>query len=243
MSVSAAPRSPAGRRDGRRRVTTLLGVVLILAGLGLLGWFAWQYFGTNVVAKQKQAEIKQATVAQWKDGLDGDAVALMRVDRFGTDFEVPIVKGFDDTALAEGIGMYTDGAKPGQVGNFAVAGHRVTHGEPFRDFLQLRKGDRVEVETRTKVFVYELDNAGDQITVDFTVGWPLWKVPSPDSQGEPPDVAKLTMLTCSELFHTRNRNVVVGDLVQTVDKATTEPPADQAADARADPSPVEKKIS
>jgi sortase A len=214
----------------------MVGVLLILGGLGLLGWFAWQYFGTNVVAKQKQAEIKEATVTQWKNGIEGDAVALLRVDRFGKDFEVPIVKGFDDASLAEGVGMYPDGAKPGQVGNFAIAGHRVTHGEPFRDFLELKKGDRVEVETRTKVYVYELENDGDDITVDFTVSWPLWKVPDPDANGEPPESAKLTMLTCSELFHTRNRNVVVGDLVQTIDKATTEPPPE-----RAEPSPAAAK--
>lgn len=201
---------------------------MIVGGLGLLGWFAWQYFGTNVVAKQKQAEIKTATVAQWKDGIDGEAVALLRVDRFGKDFEVPVVKGFDKASLAEGVGMYPQGAWPGEVGNFAIAGHRVTHGEPFRDFLELRKGDMVEVETRTKVYRYELENPGNKITVDFTVSWPLFKVPSPDSKGEPPEVAKLTMLTCSELFHTRNRNVVIGDLVETIDKATTAPPADRA---------------
>jgi sortase A len=30
------------------------------------------------------------------------------------------------------------------------------------------------------------------------------------------------MLTCSELFHTDNRNVVVGDLVRIVDKSDPE---------------------
>ncbi|MGA8852153.1 MAG: sortase [Aeromicrobium sp.] len=237
MTLTAAPpQPPSRRRSAGRRFTTMLGVLLIVGGLGLLGWFAWQYFGTNIVAKQKQAEIKEATVAQWKDGLDGDAVALLRVDRFGKDFEVPIVEGFDDAALARGVGMYEKAAQPGEIGNFAIAGHRVTHGEPFRDFLKLRKGDEVEVETRTKVFVYELENAGDAIKVDFTVSWPLWKVPSPDASGEPPEVSKLTMLTCSELFHTNDRNIVVGDLVETIDKATTEPPADRAAE----PSPDAK---
>jgi sortase A len=207
----------------------LFGALLIVGGLCLLGWFAWQYFGTNVVAKQKHAQITEATVAQWKDGLDGDAVALLRVERFGKDFEVPIVKGFDDAALASGVGMYEKASQPGEVGNFAIAGHRVTHGEPFRNFLELRKGDMVEVETRTKVFVYQLEKAGDSITVDFTVSWPLWRVPSPDSSGEPPEVAKLTMLTCAELFHTRNRNIVVGDLVKTIDKSTTALPSDRAA--------------
>ena len=226
MTLTAAPSPPRRqRRPAGRRITTLLGVLMIVAGLCLLGWFAWQYFGTNVVAKQKHAEIKESTVAQWKDGIEGDAVALLRVERFGKDFEVPIVTGFDDAALARGVGMYEESSQPGEIGNFAIAGHRVTHGEPFRDFLKLRKGDRVEVETRTQVFVYQLVNAGDKITVDFTVSWPLWKVPSPDSNGEPPDEAKLTMLTCAELFHTRDRNIVVGDLMETIDKADTAPPA------------------
>lgn len=221
MTVTDAPtqqRPSKPRRSGSPRVMTIFGAVLVVGGLCLLGWFAWQYFGTNVVAKQKHAQITDATVAQWEDGLDGGAVALLRVDRFGKDFEVPIVKGFDDEALASGVGMYEKASPPGEVGNFAIAGHRVTHGEPFRDFLELREGDLVEVETRTKVFVYRLENAGDSITVDFTVSWPLWKVPSPDSRGEPSKEAKLTMLTCAELFHTRNRNIVVGDLVETIDK-------------------------
>lgn len=240
MTVTEAPQQPPIRRRGSR-LTSLVGILLIIGGLGLLGWFGWQYFGTNVVSKHKAAEIKESTVAQWKDGIEGDAVALLRVERFGDDFEVPIVEGFDDASLAEGIGMYPDGSGPGEIGNFAIAGHRVTHGEPFRDFLELREGDRVEVETRTTVFVYELENDGDEITVDFTTGWPLWKVPSPTAKGEPPEVAKLTMLTCSELFHTRNRNVVVGDLVETIDKATTAPPEDRAAPS--DAADAEKKAS
>lgn len=236
----SAKQEPSTKRPLGRRITTMVGVLLIVSGLALLGWFAWQYFGTNVVAKQKHAEITETTVAQWENGIEGDAVGLLRIDRFGKDFEVPIVEGFDDDALARGVGMYEKSAQPGQIGNFAIAGHRVTHGEPFRDFLKLRKGDRIEVETRTKVYIYELENDGDKIVVDFTVSWPLWKVPSPKSQGEPPTEEKLTMLTCSELFHTRNRNIVIGNLVQTIDKATTAPPADRAADST---SAADKKSS
>lgn len=211
--------NPTARRH-RQRALTALGVALILSGLGFLGYVGWQYYGTDVLSKQKQATIKNGLALDWGKGIDGDDIGLLRVPRFGKDYEVPIVPGFDKTALAKGIGWYTKGAKPGQIGNFAIAGHRVTHGEPFRDFHKLRKGDKIVVETRTQIFTYVLRQNGDAITVDFTVTWPLQAVPVRGKENVRPTKPVLTMLTCSELFHTRNRNVVIGDLVSTVDKTS-----------------------
>ena len=203
------------RRRTRRRVgpMTLIGLCLILIGLGFLGYVGWQYYGTNIVSKQKQDQIKSQLKQDWSNNIDSDAIGLVRIKRFGDDYEIPLVKGFDDASLAEGIGWYPKGAKAGQVGNFAIAGHRVTHGEPFRDFLELKAGDKVEVETRTNVFTYELRNAGDSLTLPFTASWPLQPVPEKGHAGETPTEPKLTMVTCSELFHTDNRNVVFGDLI------------------------------
>ena len=204
----------------RQRALTMIGVTFILAGLGFLGYVGWQYYGTDVVSKHKQAEVRQSLVLSWDKGIDGDAIGLLRVERFGKDYEVPIVPSFDKSALARGIGWYEKRAKPGQIGNFAIAGHRVTHGEPFRDFLKLRKGDDVVVETRTQIFTYNLRNNGTDITVDFTTSWPLQAVPVKGKANAKPTEPILTMLTCSELFHTRDRSVVLGDLVKTLDKKT-----------------------
>lgn len=209
------------RRSIRERLLMLFGVSLILAGLGFVGYVGWEYYGTDIVSEHKQAQIKAELKIDWGKGIDADAIGLLRVPRFGKDFEVPIVKGFDATALAKGVGWYTKGAKPGQIGNFAIAGHRVTHGEPFRQFLKLRRGDKVIVETRTRIFTYVLRNNGDSITVDFSVTWPL--MPNPIDRNFIATKPLLTMLTCSELFHTDNRNLVFGDLVNTITKtgATT----------------------
>ena len=159
---------------------------MVLAGLAFIGYFAWQYWGTNYVAKQKQAEIKQVIAKDWGKGIDGNAIGLLRVPRFGDDYEVPIIKGGDllgakgDKALAEGVAWYEPGGKPGEIGNFAIAGHRVTHGEPFRKFLELREGDKVFVETRRKLYTYVLRNDGDAITVDFTVELAARRRPRPE---------------------------------------------------------------
>ena len=222
MTTTISPRHKP-KKSVARRTMTGFGVLLILGGVAMLGYIGWQYFGTNIVSKQKQAVIKEALVEDWGKGLDSDAIGLLRVERFGDDYEVPIVKGFGDDDLARGVGWDTKSAEPGEIGNFAIAGHRVTHGEPFSKFPKLKKGDLVVVETRTDTFTYKLRNSGTSIQVDFTVGWPLQRVPAPGAAGERPTKAVLTMLTCSELFHTRNRNVVIGDLVKTVPKENPAP--------------------
>lgn len=82
-------------------------------------------------------------------------------------------------------------------------------------------GDKVYVETRTKIFTYVLRNDGRSIVVPFTTGWPLAEVPDPEREGEKATTEPLmTMVTCAELFNTDNRSVVIADLGSTTSKAT-----------------------
>ena len=68
---------------------------------------------------------------------------------------------------------------PGEIGNFATAGHRATHGEPLRDIDQLEKGDQVIVETSTDWFTYEL---GESKIVSPSDVWVIDPVPGkPDA--------------------------------------------------------------
>lgn len=216
MTMTLTSQSP--ERTTGRKLVTAVGILLILSGLAMIAYVAWQYFGTNIVSTQRQQEVKQQISQDWGKDIEGDAIGLLRVERFGDDYEAPIVEGFDKDALARGVGWDPKSADPGEIGNFAIAGHRVTHGQLFTKFPKLKRGDLVVVETRTKVYTYKLRNSGTSITVDFTVGWPLQRVPDPKAAGEQPTEAVITLLTCSELFHTRNRSVVIGDLVTTIDK-------------------------
>ena len=58
--------------------------------------------------------------------------------------------------LSLGVGFYPGAALPGEAGNFAVAGHRATNGEPFARFERLEAGDLVYVQTSAGWFEYEL---------------------------------------------------------------------------------------
>ncbi|MGH3425322.1 MAG: class E sortase, partial [Nocardioidaceae bacterium] len=195
--------------------------------------------GTNIVSKHRQSELSHGLASDWKkDGskgnanddklASGEAMALLRVPRFGKKYEVPIVKGIGEDDLASGVGWFPKTARPGQIGNFALAGHRVTHGEPFHDFPELRKGDKVVVETRTHVYTYRLRDNGTDRTLDFSQTWVLDSVPVPPGGGAPdpkakPSKAMITLVTCSELFHTDNRSVVFGDLVDKHHKPPARP--------------------
>ncbi len=207
------------RRRRGSRLLLVLGLALVLTGVGILGWVAWQYWGTNVVSQREHERIRTEITHDWDQGETSIAgVGLLRIPRFGEGYEVPILDGDDPATLAKGVGRYEEGAEPGEVGNLVLSGHRVTHGEPFRDFLKLREGDDVVVETQRYIYTYRLRQDGDQIRVPFTTSWPLWPVPDPDAQGQKATEAVVTLVTCSELFHTGDRSVVVGDLVETVDK-------------------------
>ena len=55
---------------------------------------------------------------------------------------------------ARGVGHYPDTALPGQVGNFAVAGHRATYGEPFAQPRPAAAGRRRRRRDRSRWFTY-----------------------------------------------------------------------------------------
>jgi sortase A len=204
----------------------VVGLVLVLAGVGLLGYVAWQYWGTTIVSKQQQEAIASDLVQSWEDpavrellgpeeGSDlGDALALVRIPRFGDAFVVPVIEGVRPEDLAQGLGHYPGTAKPGDVGNFAVAGHRVTHGEPFRDLPEMREGDEVIVETADAIYTYQLDTDPDDLVVQPDDTWVLDPVPGEGRDTEP-DQARITLTTCAELFHSSDRMIAFGHLVDT----------------------------
>lgn len=214
--------APARRRAGRWR--TVIGLVLVLAGLSVLGWVGWQYYGTDYVSKRAQAALVQDTETAWEAQEAGaplevpaTADALIRIPRFGQDYVMPVQSGTSDEVLAQGYGHFEDSADPGERGNYALAAHRVTHGEPLRDMPRLRPGDEVVVTTRDAEHVYELDT--DPFVVSFEDLWVVDPRPeNPDGGPEPPAGVGnrlITLTTCAELFHTDTRMIAFGHLVES----------------------------
>lgn len=202
---------------GRRRIAFWVGLLLLFGGLAALLWVAWQIWGTNWISHQEQ----QREVKLFKSG-DGPP-ALLKVPRFGADYVVPINEGISDAVLAKGIGRFPKSAAPGAIGNYALAGHRITHGQPFAKMLDLRPGDLVEVLTHKATYVYVIDTDPRSLKVPFTAAWVL--APDPVNPGGGPQARQgpqeriITLATCAELFRTDDRTVVFGHLLR-VDKPT-----------------------
>lgn len=213
----------------KSRVTLWIGVALIFAGLGVLGWVGWQFYGTNWISKNAQREAVTALEKSWSQSQQpaslrpgqvqpGAASALIRIPKFGKSYVMPVFEGVGDDVLAKGFGHFIepDATFPGQVGNYALAAHRVTHGEPLREMPSLRPGDEVIVETVDKVFTYVLDTNPNDLNVNFTDTWVVAREPrNPDPNGvgpAPGEKRLITLTTCSELFHTDNRMIAFGHL-------------------------------
>lgn len=95
----------------------------------------------------------------------GEPFAVLHIPRLGEDYDRVVVEGTAQVQLAQGPGHYLDTAMPGQVGNFAVAGHRVGRGSPFLDLDTMRPGDAIVVETEQNWYVYRV--LGDPASGDF----------------------------------------------------------------------------
>ena len=199
----------------------VVGAVLVVTGLTVLAWFGWQYWGTDWQSRQRHVEVSHALHQGWRTGTAevhtdfGVATAILHVPAFGRKWSVPVLQGSSDEVLAAGVGHVEGTAEPGQEGNVVLAGHRVTHGEPFARIRDLRAGDLVEIETRAATYTYVLDTGGHDLDVSFTDTWVLADRPrNPEGGVEPADAPRLlTLVTCAEVFRTSQRTVVFGHLV------------------------------
>jgi sortase A len=229
MATQTLEERPPARPRRRRGATFWIGLGLVLAGLAILGYVAWQFFGTNVVSHHKQKQIVEQTEKAWsaQAGASGTtsgielhgASALIKIPKFGKGYVMPVQEGVSEQVLAEGFGHMPQSQDPGQVGNYAIAAHRVTHGEPLRNMPSLRPGDKVIVETRDATYTYVLDTNPNDLIVTFRDVWVVDRLPkNPDGGVEPaqrPGQRLITLTTCAELFHTDNRMIAFGHLVKT----------------------------
>lgn len=199
-----------------------VGPALVLAGVLLA---AWTLVGPTLAARdtaRAQAdladELPTSVAGSGGPGVPmaravarGQALATIRVPRFGADWSWVAVEGTGDAELRLGPGHYEGTPLPGSVGNVAFAAHRAGHGDPFLDFDRLRPGDVVAVEQGGVQWVYRLDTRPRIIDPEDT--WVLDPLPG----------RRITLTTCWPRYGSSRRMFVRGTLaeVRTPDAAST----------------------
>jgi sortase A len=141
----------------------------------------------------------------------GKPFAIMYIPRLGFTWNKPVLENTATGTLKKGLGHYANTARLGQKGNFAVAGHRRTYGDPFKDFPRLRQGDAVVLTDGTTWFTYRIDK-GPYKTVpsDIEVIDPV-----PRKSGYTRPGRYLTLTTCEPEWGHSHRLIVWAHLDST----------------------------
>ncbi|MFB4316459.1 class E sortase [Actinomadura sp. 21ATH] len=197
-----------------------LGELCITAGLVLLLFVTYGLWGTGRYTRAQQDELGKDLQASWSSKVTrervalGAGMALIRIPRFGKKYRFVVVEGVTQKHLRKGPGHYPGSAMPGEVGNFVVSGHRTTYSAPFNRIGELRKGDRILIDTREKQFVYRVTGSRgvEPTAVEVTA-------PVPMRPKAKPDEPLITLTTCHPKYSAAERLIVFGELAETVPRA------------------------
>ncbi|WP_405819162.1 class E sortase [Streptomyces sp. NBC_01390] len=137
--------------------------------------------------------------------------AIMYIPRLGFTWNKPVLEGTRTSTLKKGLGHYATTARLGQEGNFSVAGHRRTYGDPFKDFPRLRRGDAVVLTDGTTWFTYRIDKGPYKtVPTDIEVIDPV-----PRKSGYTRSGRYLTLTTCDPEWGHSHRLIVWAHLDST----------------------------
>ncbi|MGT2426712.1 class E sortase [Amnibacterium kyonggiense] len=147
--------------------------------------------------------------------LPDDAIGLLRIPAFGSDWVRVIGRGTGSAVLDSGeVGHYTGTAMPGQVGNMVLAAHREADGAAFLHITRLRPGDVVSIETRTRIYRYRV-TGGRQIDPDAVDAI----APVPWHPHEAPTRRLITLQSCTPPLIDTWRYVVWAELESSTARA------------------------
>jgi sortase A len=154
-------------------------ILLLVAGLALVGFYGVAIAHKTIVSRAAIEEVRSnqpvkaetatpsvktiampkpdfslwspVRVTEFKSALAQlpPAVGILRVPKL--HIEAPIFEGTDDLALNGGVGHIAGTGALGSDGNTGIAGHRDGF---FRGLKDVKVGDKIEIETRTKPLTY-----------------------------------------------------------------------------------------
>ncbi|WSJ91211.1 class E sortase [Streptomyces sp. NBC_01304] len=240
-STGSAPMSRLEARRAERAkkpspaviASRAVGELFISIGVLMLLFVTYQLWWTNIRAGQQAGAEANKIHENWANGKGkpgafepGQGFAIMHIPRL--DVVVPIAEGIDKQKVLDRgmVGHYAEKtlktAMPeDKKGNFAVAGHRNTHGEPFRYINRLEPGDEIIVETQDTYFVYKVSKTLPQTSPSNTGVI----APVPPGSGFTEPGRYITLTTCTPEFTSTYRLIVWGKMAEERPRSKGKPKA------------------
>ncbi|AKJ12034.1 membrane protein [Streptomyces incarnatus] len=241
---SAGPGRPLSRVEARRQarlrkpspgviVSRAIGEVFITTGVLMLLFVTYQLWWTNIRAHAQAGSETHQLQDDWASGKrnpgvfePGQGFAILHIPKL--DVVAPIAEGVSKAKVLDKgmVGHYGEPplktAMPdARTGNFGLAAHRNTHGEPFRYINKLKPGDAVVVETQDEYYVYKVTSTLPVTSPSNTSVLD----PVPKGSGFTQPGRYITLTTCTPEFTSKYRLVVWGKMVEERPRSKGKPDA------------------
>lgn len=143
-------------------------------------------------------DVEPELIAAAEPPARGDPIGIIQIPKLGV--EQVVVQGTGPAELRAGPGHLRGTSMPGEPGNAAIAGSRVSNGAPFKQLPLLDEGDRIDVTTAVGRFRYDVRS--------------VRRVRSgqPDPVRASGGGSTLTLVTSTPTFLAYDRLVVVAEL-------------------------------
>jgi sortase A len=247
----------AGRRrlsvlgiSGEALIT--VGVLVLL----FLGWQVWwsslisNAAQTKAASEQSQEWIKKAKAATpprpvptqvaGADPVDPPVMqpvanyqpfAVIYIPRLGSTWQRVIRETVDVDQVLDsftaGVGHYPGTAMPGQIGNFAIAGHDTGWGNAFINLQDMQLGDPIYIQTSQGWYTYQFRNGEYVQPTQVDVLLPVPQDPSATAT-----MRLMTITTCNPRYHGTERYAAFATF-QSYQPLSAGPPAGIAGEVQA----------
>ena len=187
----------------RSTLWSLLANLLVATGLGALLYSTWFLLDGIVYQHEQKAQFVRSVTVDPRARIEAarleeappaaeevvtppeyDSSVLGELKIPNLDLDVMVGEGLDKQTLRRAAGHLESSAKPGELGNLVLLGHRDTFFRPLRG---LKRGDVAEIRTAAGLFRYRID---------------VIKIVAPkDVDVEPTtDRAEITLVTCYPFY-------------------------------------------
>ncbi|GHD49152.1 class E sortase [Mycetocola manganoxydans] len=213
--------------------------MLVTAGVCVLLFLVWQLWLNDAVLRAAQNNEAAALSEQWSEEpirpdtpsdpltpvvvpqpSDAEIFGILLVPRFGADYAAKLAGGVSASRTLNpiGLGHYPETQMPGEAGNFAVAGHRNTHGKPLNLIGELRVGDAIVVEVPEGWYTYRFR------TLEYVQPSGVGVLePVPQADGVAASDSIITLTSCNPAFSTAERIIAYGAFESWTPRASGPP--------------------